>query len=57
MEGARRDYGVVFADEQRQIIDLKASEKQREKMRKERGEVPFFDHGPTLNALKKAEEV
>jgi N-methylhydantoinase B len=56
LEGARRDYGVIFADEQSLIIDLKESEKQREKMRKERGKVPFFDHGPNLNALKKTEE-
>ena len=55
LEGARRDYGVVFADEERLIIDLKESKRQREKLRKGRGKVPFFDHGPNLKALKKTE--
>ncbi len=56
-EGARRDYGVVFSDEAALAVDENATASLRKKMRSERGEVPFFDHGPNFKALKEAGRV
>ena len=56
-EGARRDYGVAFSDEAALTVDEKVTAELREQMRSERGEVPFFDHGPNFRALKEAGRV
>ncbi|MFQ5913709.1 MAG: hydantoinase B/oxoprolinase family protein [Nitrospinota bacterium] len=56
-EGARRDYGVVFSDEENFVVDEKATTALRERMRAERGEPAFFDHGPNFPALKEARTV
>jgi hypothetical protein len=38
-------------------VDEKATAELREQMRSERGEVPFFDHGPNFRALREAGRV
>ena len=38
-------------------VDENATASLRKQMRSERGEVPFFDHGPNFKALKEAGRV
>jgi N-methylhydantoinase B len=49
VEGAK-DYGVI-ADEDG-IIDVAETDALRSKMRSERGELPLFDYGPGIEALR-----
>jgi N-methylhydantoinase B len=43
---ARSDYGVVLTNGDEPKVDSAATKQLREKMRVERGELPFFDRGP-----------
>ena len=47
-----RDYGVV-ADEDG-VVDADATEKLREEIKSSRGDLPLFDYGPGIDALREA---